>query len=129
MVKKQSEQNSNEQTPIPERLENNVGSVVEEAQREVSVSRRPWYQSVRWGRILITLDAILLALFALLAWWVHVHPVLAIDVTITREFQENQSPWLSALMIAVSYIGNTLPLQVGLILLPPLILWIVRLYL
>ena len=129
MVKKQSEQNSNEQTPIPEQLGNNVGSVVEEAQQEVSGARRSWYQSVRWGRILITLDAILLGLFALLAWWVHVHPVLAIDIAITREFQENQSPWLSTTMVAVSYIGNTLPLQVGLIVLAAVLFWIVRMYL
>ena len=129
MAKKQSEQNSTGQTPIPEQLENNVGSVVEEAQREVSGSRRTWYQSVRWGRILITLDAILLGLFALLAWWVHVHPVLAIDVTITREFQENQSPWLSTIMIAVSYIGNNWILSIGLIILAAAIFWMVRLYL
>ncbi|HEX6481884.1 MAG TPA: phosphatase PAP2 family protein [Ktedonobacteraceae bacterium] len=129
MAKKQSEENSTEQTPISERLGNNVESVVEGAEREVSGSRRTWYQSVQWGRILIILDAILLALFALLAWWVHVHPVLAIDVTITREFQENQSPWLSTFMIAVSYIGNTLPLQIGLILLAAVLLWMVRLYL
>jgi undecaprenyl-diphosphatase len=129
MAKKQSEENSAGQTPIQERLGNNVGSVVEEAEREVSGSRRTWYASVKWGHILITLDAILLALFALLAWWVHVHPVLAIDVTITREFQENQSPWLSNAMIAVSYIGNTLPLSIGLILLAAVLFWIVRLYL
>ena len=129
MAKKQSEENSTEQTPVPERLGNNVGSVVEEAQREVSGSRKTWYQSVHWGRILITLDAILLGLFALLAWWVHVHPVLAIDVTITREFQENQSPWLSAFMVAVSYIGNNWPLSVGLIILAAAIFWMVCLYL
>jgi membrane-associated phospholipid phosphatase len=126
MAKKNTEEDSKEQAPIQERLENNVGSVIEEAEREVSGSRRT---SVRWGRILITLDAILLALFALLAWWVHVHPVLAIDVAITREFQENQSPWLSNTMIAVSYIGNTLPLSIGLILLAAVLFWIVRLYL
>ena len=129
MAKKQSEQNSAEQVPIPERLGSNVESVVEGAEREVSRSRRTWYQSVRWGRILITLDAILLALFALLAWWVHIHPVLSVDIAITREFQENQSPWLSTIMVAVSYIGNNWPLSVGLILLAAVIFWMVRLYL
>jgi membrane-associated phospholipid phosphatase len=129
MAKKNTEEDSKEQAPIQERLGNNVGSVIEEAEQEVSGSRRTWYASVRWGRILITLDAILLALFALLAWWVHVHPVLAIDVAITREFQENQSPWLSNTMIAVSYIGNTLPLSIGLILLAAIVFCLVRMYL
>ena len=129
MAKKQSEENSAEQAPIGERLGSNVESVVEGAQREVSRSRRTWYQSVRWGRILITLDAILLALFVLLAWWVHIHPVLSVDIAITREFQENQSPWLSTIMVAVSYIGNNWPLSVGLILLAAIIFWMVRLYL
>lgn len=118
-----------ENAPAGTKLKNELGSVASEAEKEVSRSRRTWYESVRWGRILITADAILLALFALLAWWVHIHPVLAIDVTITHEFQENQSPWLSTTMVAVSYIGNTLPLQVGLIVLAAALLWMVRLYL
>jgi membrane-associated phospholipid phosphatase len=129
MAQKHRQEDPMEAAPIKERLEENVGSVVEGAEREVASSRRTWYESVKWGRVLITADAILLALFVLLAWWVHIHPVLAIDVAITREFQENQSPWLSATMVAVSYIGNTLPLQVGLIVLAAVLLWIVRLYL
>ena len=129
MSQKHKEEDSIGEAPVKERLEENVGSVVEGAEREVASSRRTWYESVKWGRILITADAILLALFALLAWWVHIHPVLAIDVTITREFQENQSPWLSATMVAVSYMGNTLPLQIGLIVLAAVLFWIVRLYL
>jgi membrane-associated phospholipid phosphatase len=129
MAQKHKKEDSMQEASVRERLGNNVGSVVEVAEREVTSSRRTWYESVRWGRILITVDAILLALFALLAWWVHIHPILAIDVTITREFQENQSPWLSATMIAVSYIGNTLPLSVGLIILAAAIFWILRLYL
>ncbi len=129
MAQKHKEEDSMEEAPIGSRLGNELGSVVNEAEKEVSGSRRTWYESVRWGRILITADAILLALFALLAWWVHVHPILAIDVTITREFQENQSPWLSASMIAVSYIGNTFPLAIGLIALAAALFAIVRLYL
>ncbi len=129
MAQKQKKEDSMEELPAGTRLGNEVGSVISEAEKEVSGSRRSWYESVRWGRILITADAILLALFALLAWWVHIHPILAIDVTITREFQENQSPWLSTMMIAVSYPGNTLPLQIGLIALAAALFALVRLYL
>ncbi len=129
MAQKHKEEDSIEKTPIKKRLEENVGSVVEKTEREVTSSRRTWYESVKWARVLIIADAVLLALFALLAWWVHIHPVLAIDVAITREFQENQSPWLSTTMVAVSYMGNTLPLQIGLIVLAAVLFWIVRLYL
>ena len=75
----------------------------------------------------MTLYALQVALFAVLAWWVHYHPVLPIDVAITREFQENQAPWLKFTMIAVSYIGSVLLLSVGLVLLAAAILWLVRL--
>ncbi|HLH63532.1 MAG TPA: phosphatase PAP2 family protein [Ktedonobacteraceae bacterium] len=129
MAQKQKKEDSMEELPTGTRLGNELGSVISEAEKEVSGSRRSWYESVRWGRILITADAILLALFALLAWWVHIHPILAIDVAITREFQENQSPWLSATMAGVSYIGNTLPLQIGLIVLAAALFALVRLYL
>jgi len=66
-------------------------------------------------------------LFALLATFVHFHPVLGVDVTITREFQENQNPWLSGLMTAVSYIGYQLWLSIGLVVLAALIFWVVDL--
>src|SRR5437588_5826239 len=118
-----------QQAPVGKQLEKDVESVVKEAEEEVAASRRTWYQSVRWGRVLLTVYAILIALFALLAWWVHIHPVLSVDVTITREFQENQSPWLRDSMIAVSYIVNTLPLSLGLVVLAAVLLWVVRLYL
>src|SRR5437868_5051055 len=127
MAQNHRQEDPMEAAPIKERLEENVGSVVEGAEREVASSRRTWYESVKWGRVLITADAILLALFVLLAWWVHYHPVLAIDVAITREFQENQNPWLKFIMIAVSYIGSVQLLSAGLVLLTAAILWLVRL--
>lgn len=127
--KREEQTKDSQQAPVGKQLEKDVESVAKEAEEEVAASRRTWYQSVRWGRVLLTVYAILIALFALLAWWVHIHPVLAVDVTITREFQENQSPWLRASMIAVSYIGNTLPLSIGLIVLAAVLLWAVRLYL
>lgn len=98
-----------------------------EAQQEVAAARRPWYQVVRWGYVLLSVYGILLVLFGLLAWWVHYHPVLAIDVTITREFQENQSPWLRDSMMAVSYIGNVAAISAGLVVLAALIFWLLDL--
>src|SRR5216684_1859509 len=94
----QKKQNAEEDAPnresIGEKIEEETEEVVEEARQGVAEARRPWYQVVKWGRILIVVYAVLFVLFGLLAWWVFYHPVLAIDVTITREFQENQSPWL-----------------------------------
>jgi membrane-associated phospholipid phosphatase len=127
----QQKQIIEEQTPnqvsIGKQIEEGAGDVVEEAQQEVASARRPWYQSLRWGRILLVVYAILIALFALLSWWVFYHPVLAIDVTITHEFQENQAPWLRFIMLAVSFTGNVTALSLGLIVLATALFWIVDL--
>ena len=116
-----------EQKPNTEQLREHTQAVVEGAQREVAAAHIPWYRTLRRGQILLTLYALQVVLFAALAWWVHYHPVLPIDVAITREFQENQTPWLKFTMIAVSYIGSVLLLSVGLVLLAAAILWLVRL--
>jgi undecaprenyl-diphosphatase len=113
--------------PLGERIEEDVEHVVEKAQEEVAAARKPWYQTRKWGFILLTIDVILLALFALLAVWIVYHPVLAIDVTITRAFQANQSPWLSDTMLAVSYIGNVMALSIGLVALTAILFWILDL--
>ena len=113
--------------PINEHIEKNVHNVVEKAEEEVDRSRVPWYRASKRAYILIGIYIVQLTLFALLAWWVHIHPVLAIDVSITHEFQENQAPWLKYTMIAVSYIGNVWFLSVGLVLLAAVIFWLVRL--
>jgi len=127
----QKKQIIEEQTPnqvsIGKQIEEGAGDVVEEAQQEVASARRPWYQSIRWGRILLIVYAMLIALFALLSWWVFYHPVLAIDVTITHEFQENQAPWLRFIMLAVSFTGNVTALSLGLIVLATALFWIVDL--
>ena len=134
MLQKQSNQDQKKQNTeekvsnrasIGEKIEEETEGVVEEARQGVAEARRPWYQVVKWGRILIAVYAMLFVLFELLAWWVFYHPVLAIDVTITREFQENQSPWLQYTMVAVSYIGNVSLLSLGLIILAIVLLWIV----
>jgi undecaprenyl-diphosphatase len=136
MQQKQQDENQKEprnegnvpaQESLVERIEEDVEHIVEEAQKEVAVSTKPWYQTRKWGFILLTVDAILLALFALLATWVVYHPVLAIDVTITRDFQANQSPWLLYTMLAVSYTGNVTALSVGLIALAAILFWILDL--
>jgi membrane-associated phospholipid phosphatase len=112
---------------LGERIEEDVEHIVEKAHKEVAAASKPWYQTRKWGFILLTIDVILLALFAFLAFWVSYHPVLAIDVTITRDFQANQSPWLRNIMLAVSYIGNMIVLSVGLIALAAILFWILDL--
>jgi membrane-associated phospholipid phosphatase len=112
---------------VGDKIQGQTEEVVKEARQEVTQARRPWYQIARWGRILIAVYALLFVLFGLLAWWVYYHPVIAIDVSITREFQENQSPWLKYSMIAVSYIGNASLLSLGLIILAVVLLWVVDL--
>lgn len=115
------------QEPLVERIEEDVEHIVEETQEEVAVARKPWYQTRKWGFILLTIDMALLALFAFLAIWVAYHPVLAVDVTITRDFQANQSPWLLYTLLAVSYIGNEMALSAGLVVLAAIIFWVLDL--
>src|SRR5215472_8960874 len=64
---------------------------------------------------LLQVMALQLTLFGLLAWFVHVHPILPLDVAITHSFQQNQAPWLRITMLSISYPGSSL-------LLPALIL-------
>jgi membrane-associated phospholipid phosphatase len=116
-----------QQKPLTKQVKEGAESIVKEVEEEVTGARRSWYQTVHWGRVLLTVDAILLALFALLAWWVSLHPVLSVDVAITREFQENQTPWLRITMLAASYIGSTPLLSTALVVLAAAIFWIARL--
>jgi membrane-associated phospholipid phosphatase len=110
-----------------QKAEEQVQGVIEQAQQEVTRSREPWYLTIRRGYILIAIYLALFALFSLLAWYVHVHPIIAIDVAITREFQEDQDPWLNTLMIAVSYLGFHILIFSALIGLTAAAFWIVRL--
>ena len=52
-------------------------------------------------------DALQLLLFGLLAVFVHIHPILPLDVAITHSFQQNQAPWLRITMLVVSYPGSS----------------------
>jgi undecaprenyl-diphosphatase len=110
-----------------ERIGAGAEKVVEKAKQEVAAARSPWYQTKRWGSVLLIVYAALLVLFGLLAWWVASHPILAIDIKITRAFQDIQAPWLQMIMIAVSYLGNQLLLFIGLIALTALLFWILGL--
>lgn len=120
-------QRSSGDKSVPKKVEENIQKVVKQADKEVTRSSVPWYRVSRRGQILLMVDAVALALFALLAWWVHMHPILAVDVAITREFQENQAPWLHIAMVAVSYIGNNLYLSVGDVVVAAVFFWLVRL--
>ena len=115
------------QKPGPEQIEENVEHVVNQVEQEVTRTRNPWYVVSKRGRIFVSIYIIEFALFTLLAWFVHVHPILPVDVAITQEFQENQAPWLKISMIAVSYLGNAQFVFAGLILLTAAAFWIVRL--
>ncbi|GAC1510248.1 MAG: phosphatase PAP2 family protein [Ktedonobacteraceae bacterium] len=70
--------------------------------------------------------AIQVGLFALLAVWVSVNPVTAVDIAITRELQENLAPWLQTLMIIVSYPGSSFVLP-ALVVLAGVIFWLLGL--
>jgi membrane-associated phospholipid phosphatase len=62
-------------------------------------------------------------LFGLLAWFVHIHPILPLDVEITRSFQQNQAPWLRMTMSATSYPGSSFLLP-ALIVLTVMFCWL-----
>jgi membrane-associated phospholipid phosphatase len=91
MQKSDPDQNRAEQMP----------SRVEDSER-IQQRRR------RVGGCFLQVLALQLLLFGLLAWFVHVHPILPLDIAITRSFQQNQATWLRIAMLAISYPGNSL---------------------
>jgi membrane-associated phospholipid phosphatase len=103
-----------------------VPNVVQEARQEVAITRRPWYSLSRTAKSLLSIYAVVLLLFAVLAWWVHAYPVDQPDLLITREFQENPAPWLHLLMVLISYPGST-PVLPALIVLAAAICWVLGL--
>ncbi|HEY0756787.1 MAG TPA: phosphatase PAP2 family protein [Ktedonobacteraceae bacterium] len=105
----------------------NVNETVKDVQQEVQEARRPWYYTLRQARFLLGIYLIVLIMFSSLALLVYLHPLLSVDVTITREFQENPAPWLSISMIVVSYLGNNFWLFIGLIALTAALFWFFRL--
>ena len=113
--------------PIHQQIGENVQEVVGRAEHEVERTHLPWYRSAKRITILMIIYIVQLAIFGLLAWWVHIHPVLGVDVTITREFQENQSAWLRDSMFAVSWLGFQPILFAAIIVVTAVIFWFVRL--
>lgn len=113
--------------PLNEKVGDTIQEVVGKAEQEVERTRLPWYHASKRAYTLIGIDAIVLVLFTLLAWWVHIHPVLAIDVTITREFQTNQNLGLKDLMFAVSWLGFQFVLFTAMIVVTAIIFWVLRL--
>src|SRR5690242_8429503 len=111
-----------ENEPV-EQIEEGAKEAVQEAKQDVAAARLPWYRRLQRGYIFLAIYGVMVILFGLLATFVHFHSVLGVDVTITKEFQENQSPWLSGLMTAVSYIGYQDWLSVLLVLVAVVILW------
>ena len=110
-----------------EQIQEGAKEAVQEAKQDVAAVRLPWYRRLKRGYIFLAVYGAMVILFGLLATFVHFHPVLGVDVTITKEFQENQSPWLSGLMTAVSYIGYQDWLSILLVLVAAVILWLVDL--
>jgi membrane-associated phospholipid phosphatase len=121
------ENDATDRENVGQRIEDGAEKFIEEAQSEVAASRRPWYQTRRWGGTLLLVYVVLILLFGVLAWGVYVHPVLAPDITITHVFQENQSPWLRTIMFAVSAIGDMQVLSAGLVVLATVIFWVMDL--
>src|SRR5579863_3766196 len=110
-----------------EQIGEGAKDVVQEAKQDVAEVRLPWYRRLKRGYIFLGVYGVLIILFGLLATFVHFHPVLGVDVTITKDFQKDQSPWLSGLMTAVSYIGYQDWLSIGLVVVAAVILWLVDL--
>jgi membrane-associated phospholipid phosphatase len=71
---------------------------------------------------LLQVFALQLTLFGLLAWYVHFHPIVPLDVAITHSFQQNQAPWLRIAMLAISFPGSS-PLLPVLVILTTVVFW------
>src|SRR5215470_16199831 len=96
------DENGGEQVPIRvEGSEQTAGSAPQTQQR-----RR------RAVGCFLQVLALQITLFGLLAWFVHVHPILLLDVAITHAFQQNEAPWLRITMLAISYPGSSLLLPI-----------------
>jgi membrane-associated phospholipid phosphatase len=79
-------------------------------------------RSRRAAAFLLLGDALQLLLFGLLAVSIHIHPLLPLDVMITRSFQENQALWLRISMLVISYPGSSFVLP-ALVFLTVVIFW------
>lgn len=92
---------------------------IQQTQESLSEAQRKCRDIVR---SLLQVFALLLALFAQLAWLVHIHPLLPLDIAITHTLQQNQAPWLRIAMLAISYPGSS-PLLPCLVILTTAVFW------
>lgn len=99
---------------MPESSQKTASAILKEVKQEIENTQRPWYYMGRVARLLFSFYAVLLVLFASLAWWAHANPVNPLDVAITLEFQEHLPFWLRLIMEIISYPGSSfvLPLLV-----------------
>lgn len=104
-----------------------ANTVVGQVQQEVQAARRPWYFVLRSAKFLLAIYVVVLILFAILAFWVHAHSILGVDVWVTQEFQERPLPWLRTLMILVSFPGTVSWLFAGLVVFTTILFWVFRL--
>ena len=109
-----------------EKVQASGQAIAENIKQEVASSRQPWYMISKNARILLVVYVIQLSLFTLLAVWVHSNPTNSIDISITREFQENPTAWLRIGMLIVSDFGLWY-IMFALILLAAAIFWLVGL--
>jgi membrane-associated phospholipid phosphatase len=112
---------------IKDTIQENAQEVVEKAQQEVAGQRETPYKSLRKTSALISIYLLQFLAFTLLAVFVASHPIIPLDIAITKEFQENQTPWLQMTMIGVSWLGNMMPVFIALIVLTAIAFWLVRL--
>jgi len=91
-----------DEEPVPK----NVHKHPELEQNQITIIRQPWHHIFQKTRTLTSIYIALFTIFTILAYFVHYHPILSIDVAITHEFQENKAPWLRMVMIAVSGPGS-----------------------
>ena len=121
---KQARDNDNHQTNLPDKQ-----SIVGQVRQEVVQGFVLWDRALQRAHVLIIAYLVIFGAFLLLAWFVHIHPILSIDVAITQEFQEQRLPWLKWFMIAVSFLGNQILVFAFLILLTAALFWLIRLHL
>ena len=82
--------------------------------------------NLRRDQFLPIVSTFQLALFGPLAWWVHAHPVLPIDVKISHTIQKKQSSLLDYGSLALDFVG-TYKLLTPLAMPIALVLWMLRL--
>lgn len=102
-------------------------SRVGQVRREVAQGFVQWYYTSKRAQVLLIAYLVIFVLFLVLAWFVHIHPVLPVDVAITQEFQEQRLPWLKSFIIGISFLGSHFFLFAFLIFLTAALFWLIQL--